>query len=254
MQFFKSSEILKTGVLPKTGGSYTIGLLSTQHIDQVLDLQSATLQKLSPQEKTFLAKRDRSFLEKHFAAGNLMIGITHKGRLIAQSIVANPATYPGVVSGLVSILKGVIVDQAYRGNGLMTLMVDCWLDIAQQEKRRHALAVVVTANTYSWSVFMQQGLDIQSMGIDPDDGSQIYNMHADVATLRAGMFMPKFNCRSHKGSTLCAKDDLATQEKLLATGYRGVDFDAKQEVIYFKPQPVQSRKRHRNCPKEKAAP
>jgi len=251
-----STAVLKTGSLPKTGGEFSLVALSTQHIDQILALQDSAFDALSEKEQAFLIKKGRDFFENHFAEGNIVLGIVHDNKLIAQSIILHPTEeHPktGMVDmkletsvDKVSVIQGVIVDTDYRGNRLMTLMIDAWLDIAQKQGRTHAIAEVVVDNFYSWSVFMKEGLRIDSMGTDPADGMQVYNIEAKVAPLIQKRLKPSFNKAAAKHSVSCPRDDLNQQKKLLSEGYKGVKYDAANDNIVFRPS-----KRPGNAPKNR---
>lgn len=242
---FPLSSVLKTAPLPRVGGHCKLAFLSVAHIDHILALQAAVLNDLTEPEKVFLLEKNRTFFERHFQEENAMIGVVHQGRLIAQCVILNPtAAHPatGMVDMClnaqpeeVTILQGVIVDAAYRGNRLMTEMVDCWLDAAQKQGRLHVIAEVATGNVYSWQIFLKEGLDIHSIGIDPADGARVYNMHAGISDIQAGRLKGEFNQRSRKDAVACNKDDIALQRKLLEMGYRGVDFDSGMNILYFKP-------------------
>lgn len=238
-------HILKKDLLPKTGEEYALVLLLQAHIPQILSLQENIFSHLSPEEQSFLLKKDRGFFETHFKNGNAVIGIVHDGQLIGQSIILHPT--PALPkSGMVdmaldapadalTVLQGVIVHPDYRGNRLMTAMVDVWLSLAKEQGRTHALAETAIGNIYSWAVFLKEGLQIHSMGVDPDDGTQVYNLHARVTPLLRKRLKPAFNKASAKESIKCPRMDIEKQKNILDTGYKGVKYDAASELLEFRP-------------------
>lgn len=240
-----TTTIMQTGPLPKSGGDYSLVLLSVAHIEQILLLEKEVINALSQEERSYLLEKDKYFFEQHFANGNLVLGVVHDGVLVAQSVVVNPTpTNPknGMVDmplkakpEEVTVLQGVIVDSAYRGNALMTKMVDVWLDVADKNGRIHALAEVAVGNKYSWAVFMKEGLRIHSMGCDPSDGTEVYNIHADVKVLIQERLSPAFNKVAGVKEISCARKNIAAQKALLAQDYEGVEYDAKNDNIVFAP-------------------
>lgn len=238
-------NVLKTGPLLKQKGAYQLALLTVAHIDAILELQDAVISSLAPQEKTYLIKKDRTFFERHFKNGNAVLGALHNGYLVAQSVVVNP-TAANPKSGMVdmcldatpdqiTILQGVITHPSYRGNRLMTVMVDAWLEIAKNEGRIHALSEVDVNNHYSWSVFMKEGMELHSVGFDPADQATVYNMHADVPELMKRRLAPDFNAAAKRPTVECARSNLSAQKKLLSAGFRGVAFNQKTNAISFAP-------------------
>lgn len=114
-------------------------------------------------------------------------------------------------------------------------MVDAWLDIATEHGRTHAIAEVAVGNFYSWSVFMKEGLRIDSLGVDPADGTEVYNIHAGVAPLIRKRLKASFNKAAAKHSVSCARNDLEQQKELLSEGYKGVKYDVINDNIVFRP-------------------
>jgi hypothetical protein len=126
------STILQSGTLPKTGGSYQLALLTADHIDDILSLQDTVYANLTAAEKAFIVCKDRAFFEQHFATGNVVLGVFHQGKLIAQSLMVHPTPqHPktGMVdmqlpapTEKIAVLQGMIVHPDFRGNALMALM------------------------------------------------------------------------------------------------------------------------------------
>lgn len=236
-----SNKILKTGTLKKTGAPYEITTLAPSDIPQILKLQDEVFDSLTADEQNYLLRKEKSFFENHFANGNIVLGIVSEGKLVAQSVILHPTTaHPK--SGMtdmaldakpaeVTVLQGVIVHPDYRGNKLMTFMVDEWLAVANAEGRKHALAEVTTGNFFSWSVFMKEGLGIHSLGHDDIDGSDLYNMYAEVAPLMEKRLTGDFNKAAAVVKVpVC---DIESQKTLTQAGFLGVAFEAANQNIVF---------------------
>lgn len=252
MPDYSTQKTLKTSRLKKTGEDFSIVTLCPADIPQMLALQNDVFLDMTKEEQNFLLRKDRKFFEDHFANGNPVLGIISGGKLVAQSIVVNPtAAHPK--SGMtdmtldatpeqITILQGVIVHPDFRGNKLMTYMVDEWLDIAKKEGRKHAIAEVATGNFYSWSVFMKEGLSIHSLGHDDKDGADLYNMHAKVQPMIKQRLKPEFNKASKLPSVEVAASDLESQKTLTKAGFVGVAFNAANQNIIFKAQKAPKKK------------
>lgn len=243
--FNTDTYILKTGTLPKNGEAFTLVIQPAANIDAILHLQDMVMNSLTPEQKSFVLPKDRAFFEKHFKEGSIVLGIFHDDQLIAQSIIVNP-TAANPKTGMtdmpdmpspekLTVIQGVLVHPAYRGNKLMGEMVDAWLAIAKSDGRDHAIAEVSTDNHFSWQVFMKEGLKIHSIGIDPDDGTFLYNMHADVTQLIETRLSKEFNAKAEKIIVNCDKADLDKQSDLIKKGFKGEKL-LQNEIIFTKPK------------------
>ncbi|MEZ0225220.1 MAG: GNAT family N-acetyltransferase [Alphaproteobacteria bacterium] len=239
-----TNKILQTGPMKKSAGNYALVLLQAKDIPQMLGLQDVAFAALTQDQQTYLHHKTPAFLEKHLAQGNVILGVVADGKLVAQSVVVNP-TRLNPNSGMtdmkldvkpekLTVIQGVIVDPVYRGNNLMTVMVDEWLALAKAEGRTHALAEVTVQNHHSWSVFMKEGLQIHSMGHDGTDNSEVYNMHASVTHLIGRRAKPDFNKAAARKSATCHMSQLLHQKALLRKGYVGVSFNAANQNIVFR--------------------
>lgn len=236
----EDTTVLKINQLEKTGADYALVLLTPAQIPQILALEDIAFAALTSEERAFLLKKDRAFFEDHFANGNTMLGIVHDGHLIAQSAIVNPtAVHPktgmvdmpalaGVAPDTVTVQQNVIVDPAYRGNHLMGVMVEEWISESRKAGRTELVSEVAAANPFSWNVYLQNGLHIESVGVDASDGTVVYNMHGHLPTLGKA-----FNAASRKTSVTCVQTDTAQQKKLIAQGYKGVKYSHKTGTLQF---------------------
>lgn len=235
-----NNEILNIGTLCKSGQNYCVKLLDADCLDEIMGLQQKIIDSLPDDQKSFILPKSRTFFENHFKRGaNTMIGIYCEGELIAQSIVLNPsAAHPetGMVDmalvdkpETLSIIEGVLVDPAFRGNRLMEEMVGHWIDYAEQIGRKHVIAEIAIDNPYSWGVFLDKGLTLHSTGTDPDDGTELYNAHESIANIRSKQLSGVFNHYAEKKT--CDAHDLDTQKELLKQGFKGVAYDRKSKKL-----------------------
>ncbi len=232
----RDTTVLAAGRLKKTGEEYSLVRLSSKNTDQILALQEVAFADLTSDEMHYLKRKDHGWFDKHFADGNTVLGVVHKGHLVAQSIILNP-TAENPKLGMtnmdlgdtpletLTVLKGVIVDPAYRGNSLMGIMVDAWLTATQKNGRTEMIAEVAVENSFSWFVFLQKGLHIEGTGIDPEDGTGFYNLHGRLPALSQ-----VFNDRAKK----CPQTDFKRQKKLFTKGYKAAGFDPANGNLKFK--------------------
>jgi predicted GNAT family N-acyltransferase len=233
----RDTAVLATSRLKRTGEEYSLVFLSATHIDHILALQAVALAELTAAEQHYMVKKDRAFFEEHLAAGHHVFGIVHEGRLIAQSVVVNPtAAHPKtgmtdmqlkVPVDTITILQGVIVDPEYRGNSLMGVMVNAWLAEAQKQGRDHAISETALDNPFSWFIFLQKGMHIESIGFDKSDGVEVYNLHGHIPSLSK-----MFNEEAKK-TVVCPQTDIVRQKKLIAKGYKGAKYDPVTGHIEF---------------------
>jgi ribosomal protein S18 acetylase RimI-like enzyme len=185
------TEILKIGILPKTGETFSVILQSMDDIEHIINLQKTVHDSLSAEEKAFLLPKSKDFFAEHFVQGNHVIGILCNNVLIAQSIIVNPAAGHSVMAVVdvpiqepkaeqISILQGVVVHPDYRGNKLMNEMVGAWLTLAGQLGRQHASARVHTDNQASLAVFMKEGFTVHSTTQRPNEDTFVHNLYHAV--------------------------------------------------------------------------
>lgn len=233
------AEILGTGTLRKSGEPYAIVALTAAHIPGILALTAQVRASLAPEEQSFLARKDRAFFECHFASGSGAIGIVQDGALIAQSIIVdptpeNPRAYLAEMildakPETCTILQGVIVDPAARGNDLIGVMIGAWLERARLLGRPHALTAVAPANVHSWAGFMRGGLHIHKTRLSPNTNVEVYVLHANADAPAA-----QFNTQAGRARYLPVSE-LALQKRLFGKGYAAVAHDGSKLAFHKKP-------------------
>lgn len=227
---FQNMPAIYQNTLLTSADQFTITQLRPEHLPQIVALHQHAVAALKDDEKAFMLLKDESFFRDHFnrAAGNTILGIICNDRLIGEAIVLHP-TDAHPQSGMtdmdnvghpntLTVLQGVTVLPEYRRNGLMHQMVHTWLSHAYDQNKHHALAEVEVHNIASWSAFLKEGLQITSIGQDPDDGALLYNLHETLPNIMMKRLRHEFN-HVAADSTACSIHDLNTQREKLADGY-----------------------------------
>ncbi|QQG35525.1 MAG: GNAT family N-acetyltransferase [Micavibrio aeruginosavorus] len=235
---------LYSGHLRTTNQQYEILQLDSSHLDQVIDLHKTVQDALSDDEKPFLLPKSPEYFARLFkkTSPHKVIGILQGRQLIAKAI----ATYPTRAkpeSGMTdmadeplparsSVLQAVTVLPAYRGNRLMHEMVHAWINHSYMVRRKHVLSEVEVRNVASWSVFLDEGLEITSIGQDPDDGAWLYNMQSHIHQVMTKRLSQRFN-HAAENSVLCPAADWQTQKELLAQGFaiNGYKKDSREMIL-----------------------
>lgn len=164
-------------VRPRT--AFAIRPLNPSHIPAMVALQDA-------HGEGQIINRDAHALRAHFNAGHQALGVFHKGRLVAQSLIKTecPAPRDTLVSHFnkVSTMGGVVVAPEARGQGLLDRMIGLW----QQQSRAQGVDVlharVRPENERSWMVFMRNGLSITAQGPSPEGPDHdVYFMHQPLS-------------------------------------------------------------------------
>lgn len=171
------TKVLKVG--PATWPHF-IRTLDESHIPAILALQAEA-------GDGQVIDRTAQSLTAHFNAGHTAIGVFHGGQLVGQSLIRTediPAAPLPVKGDLKqqfikqSLIGGVVVSKAARGQGLGATMINLWLSMAEKAGADVAHARVRVGNQKSWEIFMQSGLSITSSGPSPDHPHEkVYFMH-----------------------------------------------------------------------------
>ena len=171
----------------KNGADFHVVALSKQHIQTMMIFQQLIIDSLKNDEKSFFLEKSEQYLTGHFNKGSKAVGLVSGNKLLGQALITQPTdAHPETgmtdmanlpVANTVSVIQGVGVHPSTRGLKVGDKLIRAWLDIAANDKRENALAETDQNNKYSWSLFVKNGVDIVSEGIDPDDGTKLYNHH-----------------------------------------------------------------------------
>jgi hypothetical protein len=236
------------GKLKTTGQLYEIGILPAANAAEMKAFHDYILKRLAKDEKSFFLDKSLSFFEKLYTSGGTggVIGIVCEGKLIAQAAITHPTKadpYTGMTDidmkaigevETVSILQAVGVLPEMRGNNLMERLIDGWIGHATALGRTHVMAEVDTRNIASWNSFLKGGLDLAGMGVDPSDGSTLYNVHEKIGNIPGKKLRPLFNRASGAEIFVCRLDNVEKQQDLFAAGYKGVAVHKASASILFR--------------------
>lgn len=169
------------------GDVFHIVALNKAYLQTMLIFQQVILDSLADDEKSFFLEKSAGYLTQHFNSGSKAVGVVSHNKLLGQALITQPTdTAPDTgmtdmenlpAANTVSVIQGVGVHPSTRGMKIGDKLIAAWLDIAANDKRVNALAETDQNNKYSWSLFVKNGVDIVSEGIDPDDGTKLYNHH-----------------------------------------------------------------------------
>lgn len=239
---------LYSGTLRTTNQRYEIRQLDSSHLGQIINLHKTVLNALPDDEKPFLLPKSPEYFTKLFnkVSPHKVIGIVEGNQLIAKSIAVYP-TKNKPESGMtvmddqplstsVSVLQGVTVLPRYRGNRLMHEMVHAWINHSLMARRKHVLSEVEVRNIASWSVFLDEGLEITRIVQDPDDGAWLYNMQGAIRQVMKGRLSNHYN-HAAAHSVLCPVENLTQQRILLDQGFviNGYKKDSREMILTPKP-------------------
>jgi|TARA_R110002126_G_scaffold13118_1_gene56138 ribosomal protein S18 acetylase RimI-like enzyme len=169
------------------GDLFHIVALNKTYLQTMMIFQKMILESLDADEKSFFLEKSEGYLTQHFNNGSKAVGVVSNNKLLGQALITQPtdnhpetgmtdmANLPAATT--VSVIQGVGVHPSTRGMKIGDKLIAAWLDIAANDKRVNALAETDQNNKYSWSLFVKNDVDIVSEGVDPDDGTKLYNHH-----------------------------------------------------------------------------
>jgi len=216
--------------------------LDKQDINRILELQEIVYSSLSDEEKAYLLPKSREKMEAHFAQGNFVEGYVMDNKLVAQAFIKNPSNaYPdtgmvdmksaGDVTDGISVLQGVVVHPDYQGHGLGSKLVRSWVHACAAMHKNIMLGEVAVGNYKSFGAFIHAGLEIDSMGIDPEDGTEVFNIKGNPAK---AMLKKSFNCCTCKQDNSCLSFsyyDIDSIRDAFNDNYVGTHWNKKDKVL-----------------------
>jgi ribosomal protein S18 acetylase RimI-like enzyme len=242
-----NTQILSSIALAN-GAICEVALLGTDYAQAISDMHNQTIATLADNEKTYMLDKSLDYFAKHLnrGEGNAILGILDGDKVIAQSMILHPTSdnmntnmtdMPNEPDPLMSsVMQAVSVDSTYRGQKLMEIMIDHWVDHAQTHGRTHLLAEVQVENVASYANFLKRGMNIVSIGQDPDDGVNLYNAHETVANMKTKRLTDVFNFHANKPMIKTPIQDLETQKTMLNEGFIITARDkANNSLIILKP-------------------
>lgn len=216
--------------------------LSKKDINQILELQEVVFNSLSEEDKDFLLPKSKEKLLAHFDKGNHMQGYMLDGKLVAQSLIVNPSPeFPetgmvdmqdqGDIEEGITVLQGLIVHPNYQGKGLSSKMINHWIKSAAKEGKETALAEVEVHNYKSYGGFLHAGLEIDSIGVDPDDGCEVFNIKGNPqkAMLKQMFNQCAANCEDN--CITVEANDISSIKTAFNNSYKGVYWNKKDKQL-----------------------
>lgn len=214
-----------------------IRLLQEIHIDQVVNLQEATLKELPHNEIYFPISRAE--IEEAFEGKGLISGVFIDERLIAFSLL----TFPGISEanlgndlGLskeeldkVIYLKAAIVDTEFRSNSLQKKLNEYMLEKIRRYKEYKYITSTVSPYNYG-SVFNTLALNLLIVKLK----------HKYKNYLRYIFFQDENNVieLDKKNIKAVVSDDIEEQINLIEQGYYGFSYKKEKglvKILYGKP-------------------
>lgn len=180
-------DCLESGTLPVHGGSYSLVFLQPRHTDAIRALHETVIGRLPDSEKSFVLPRSEDYFRGHFTRGNgsAIMGVVCEGKLVAKCLIIHPdrgetsADLGGAILHSTpedtSIMQSATVHPDFCRNGIMSMMINHWLEHALWHGRMHVLAEMETRNEKSRDRFLKAGLNIIGEHKSPVDGADIYN-------------------------------------------------------------------------------
>lgn len=164
--------------------------LTISDIPRILIFQDLIHDHLRTYEKCFYFKKTKGFLTSHFSNGCKAIGVFNNEKLLGQAFIVFPNTNnrdtgmtdmkdePSIQS--LSVIQGLSAHPDARGYRIGKRLIEAWKDISIENHRYNIVAETAQDNHYSWKLFRDCHVPIVSTGIDPDDGTLLYNHHANL--------------------------------------------------------------------------
>jgi hypothetical protein len=242
--------LIESFILATEKKECSIGYLNASNTKTAHSFHAHINSSLSTTESNFFLEKDYSYFQDHLSPDTEgeIIGAIVDGKLVAQAIIHNPEPKKPD-TGMVdlqrsfnaldcTVIQGIGVLPEVRGNQLAERIAQAWLKDAHRKGKVHALAEIEIRNIASWNSLIKGGLDLIEIGIDPEDGSVLYNAHALVKDAIQKPLKTEFNHHAQKDLIFCQHTDMAQQEILFGKSYKGIAFDKKTKSIIFKKHSV----------------
>ncbi len=232
--------------------------LDNNDLDNLIQLQNKIIAGLHPDEQHFILHRTREDFAKALNSPNAHVfGLFDGKKLVAQSILTLPGDnqtreLPEYASQYknseIAVFKAVLVDQEYRGRGLMKRMLKTREEVARFHGRKIAITQIAADNPASWVNALQYGMQITKVGFDPEDGAKV--IYLQKALYRSET--PALNL--NKCSKLALGSDVHANvpilfnkmQKMSQCGLIGTAWDKERNAILW--HPLEDEKQKNNQP------
>ena len=157
--------------------------MNIEHLADVLKLQDKIIAGLHEDEKHFILKRSvEDFMKALDSETTHMVGVFDGDKLVAQSIFEFPQNNQkrdleefaeDIANEDLVIYKATLVDMDYRGQGLMSSLLDYREKKAKQAGKKVAINQIAIDNPASWINALKNGMSIRKIDNDPEDGAKV---------------------------------------------------------------------------------
>ena len=219
--------------------------LNIEHLADVLKLQDKIIEGFRKDEKHFILRRSVEDFMKALDSENIhMIGIFDGDKLIAQSIFEFPhdnqqrdmEEFAGEISNNdLVIYKATLVDKDYRGQGLMSKLLDYRETKAKQSGKKVAINQIAIDNPASWINALKNGMSIRKVDKDPDDGAKVLYLQKDFYEAKEDYTSDGDTFSMYIGKDI-HKEIPALFNKMrhfVEKGYRGISLDKQTNSIIW---------------------
>ena len=219
--------------------------LNIEHLADVLKLQDKIIAGLHEDEKHFILKRSvEDFMKALDSETTHMVGVFDGDKLVAQSIFEFPKNgqkrdleefaYDVVNDDLV-IYKATLVDMDYRGQGLMSSLLDYREKKAKQAGKKVAINQIAIDNPASWINALKNGMSIRKIDNDPEDGAKVLYLQKELDKQYDEVVDEKNEFSMYIGKDI-HKEIPALFNKMrhfVEKGYRGIRLDKQTNSIIW---------------------
>ena len=219
--------------------------LNIEHLADVLKLQDKIIAGFHEDEKHFILKRSvEDFMNALDSETTHMVGIFDGDKLVAQSIFEFPKDNQkrdleeftdDVLNSDLVIYKATLVDADYRGQGLMTKLLDYREKKAKQAGKKVAINQIAIDNPASWINALKNGMSIRKIDKDPDDGAKVLYLQKELDENSSEVIDEKSAFLMYIGKDI-HKEIPALYNKMrhfISKGYRGIKLDKQSNGIVW---------------------
>jgi len=212
----------------------TLRRLNADDLPALLALHGAVMAALPDPGMFRLFGGAESFLTSHFGARGESLGLFSQGQLLAYGSLTLPRAgdadnyaanlaWPAERAGRVALLSAAMVDPAHRGRGLHPALIQARLELARERGAPEVLVRAAPANAQSRRSLLAHGFAVVWLGVQAE------------GSLRHVMWRPTQIAARKRDEHLhwAEADDLAGQQRLLATGCIGVRMRLDDDAIGF---------------------
>lgn len=217
--------------------------LNIEDLADVLKLQDKIIAGFHEDEKHFILKRSvEDFMKALDSESTHMVGVFDGDKLIAQSIFEFPVNnqkrdleeFSGDVANEdLVIYKATLVDVDYRGQGLMSKLLEYREMKAKQAGKKVAINQIAIDNPASWINALKNGMSIRKIDKDPEDGAKVLYLQKEFDDKNAEKNQNEFFMYIGKDVHREIPALFNKMRHFIEQGYIGVRFDKETNSIVW---------------------